>query len=131
MFESQGEEKERDLQQCVTETDQKIIVIKCNMMQSDEQRSLHYEGSCQNGCSFLFCHTLFCKPLSFPRLGAQTRYSSSCKRKRFVWKKIDLHCQSRKTANVIASASLILSQLPIVINRPVFLAFVVEYATKL
>ena len=51
----------------MTETDQKIsyIVIKCNMMQSDEQRSLHYEGSSQSGCSFLFCHTLFCKPLSF------------------------------------------------------------------
>ena len=50
-------------------------------------------------------------------------------------KKIDLHYQSRKTAdlfsNVFASASLILSQLPIVIDRPVFLAFVIEKATNL
>ena len=45
-------------------------------------------------------------------------------------KKIDLHCQFRKTADlfshVFASASLILSQLPIVIDLPVFLAFVGE-----
>ena len=41
-------------------------------------------------------------------------FHSSCKHKRFVCKKIDLHCQSRKTADlfshkVLASASLNLS----------------------
>ena len=48
---------------------------------------------------------------------------------------IDLHCQSRKTADlfpqVLASDSLIPSQLPIVIGRPVFLAFNSEKLAKL
>ena len=28
-------------------------------------QELEFCASCQSGCSFLFCHTLFCKPLSF------------------------------------------------------------------
>ena len=39
--------------------------------------------------------------------------------------------ECRPVSHVLPSAFLTLSQLPLVIDRPVFLAFVVEYATKL
>ena len=65
---------------------------------------------------FVFCHILFCKPLSCSSPWDSNKiFHSLCKHKRFVWKKIDLHCHSRKTANlfshVIASVSQILLQL--------------------